>query len=178
MRAPRYRGAHRGARGVLLGLVLSALAVLGHSLGALAAPEGTSLLLAVLVSCALGMAVAERTARVGAVAAWLVGGQILLHAVFLLSGHSHSVSTGGPPFAAMVAGHALAAIIVALVITRLDGLVGSLVVLLQALTRPVIRLPRISFPDHVASITDPKLLSLPGPGTHLLPCRRGPPACA
>ncbi|WP_051133308.1 hypothetical protein [Nocardia paucivorans] len=113
---------HRGtarARGTAAGLVSGTISLAAHGwVSAGAAPTGTSIMLLAATSAALGALVAGvgplRTGSAGLVAA-LWGGQLLGHlAMSRDSGHLHHGDLQLTP--TMIAAHALAALIAAIVI--------------------------------------------------------------
>jgi hypothetical protein len=102
-----------------VGAALAVLTLAGHLAGQGALdPVGTSLV--VVLALGLGWAASARAGSLARVLVVLLAGQAFLHLVLsFTTGHAHSSTDHTSPLA-MVAGHALAALIAAGVIARAD----------------------------------------------------------
>lgn len=144
MQSARVTGTYRALRGLSLGGVLTAMSALGHAVGSGATPGLFSMALCLALSCALGLAVADRPGRLLAVLAWLVGGQLLVHLVLVVATHTHEATVHPAPSPlTMIVGHGCAAALVAVALTRVDAIVLALITLLQSAARRMPALPAI-----------------------------------
>ncbi|MEV0947071.1 hypothetical protein [Rhodococcus sp. NPDC049939] len=113
-------------RGSAVGALAGALAVAAHGIGGGGDPESAALALLLVTSIATGALTTHlptrfhgRLALVGALGL----GQFVAHAALTLTAHPHSAS----PAASMLAAHAVATAICALLIASAERLYGSLV---------------------------------------------------
>lgn len=163
----------RFARSALAATALGVVTLAGHT----AAGGRVDLLgLAVLaaVSIALGSALVRRTPSVATLFIGLVGAEAVLHLVLTVAaGHGH---TGAhPSTAAMVSGHVLAALAVALVVVHADGILASWSRLLAGVLGHRVDLPLTPGVAPLAAPGD----TVCSPTLRLLRhrvARRGPPA--
>jgi hypothetical protein len=125
-------------RGIATGLLTAALAVAAHGVGGGAPPAGAAAaLLAVLAATVGALAATTPHARKPVVLVGLLGaGQLVGHLVLGAAGHHHDVPTA-PPAAAMLAAHALAIGVGALLIAAGDRLWHALSRAVRAAVRQV-----------------------------------------
>ncbi|WP_206428485.1 hypothetical protein [Mycolicibacterium stellerae] len=109
-------------RGIASGLLTAALAVAAHGAGDGAAPSGTAVVLLAVLAATMGglAATISRTADVRVLLGLLASGQLIGHLLLATAGHSHGEPESITP--AMLAGHALAVIVGALLIAAGDRL--------------------------------------------------------
>lgn len=123
------RGALRIARGGVLAAACLLLAIAGHVGGGGHLPPLPALVVTGLLIGAAFAVLADRRRGLRQLMIASVGAQVLFHAVFAFAGHDqHSLLVSGAP--ALVR-HAVASLLVAVLAARADGLLWSLVGLLQ-----------------------------------------------
>lgn len=128
-------------RGTAAGLLTATLAVAAHSLAGSPAPTGTSAALLAVLAVTVGALAASisRTSDARALLALLAAGQLVGHLMLSAAGHSH----GDPgatalPAPAMLAAHALAVVIGALLIAAGDHLCRAVSRVVGAVARVVV----------------------------------------
>jgi hypothetical protein len=123
-------------RGAVVGLLTAALAVAAHGLGSATPPSGSAVALLTVVAAVIGTLAAtiRRAAEPGVLLALLTAGQLLGHLLLSAVGHDHG-QTGAPPAAVMVAAHALAIGVGALLVAAGDRLGQALSRVIRAATR-------------------------------------------
>jgi len=131
--SPAVRG-----RGVATGLLTAALAVAAHGVGSGVLPTGAAAALLAVISATVGALAATITpAGNPVVLVGLLGaGQVVGHLMLDAAGHHHAVPTA-PPAAAMLAAHALAIGLGALLIATGDRLWRALSRAVRAVVREV-----------------------------------------
>jgi hypothetical protein len=169
------RQAQRTARAVLTGGALLLLTLGGHTAGG-GSVDGLGLAIVAALSAGLAASTTARAISLPRLLTVLVAGQVLLHLVLAFSsGHAHHGSAS-PPLVSMLAGHAVAALLAALVVRHADGLVARWIAfvstMLGARPRPGVTAQRApsSAPSRVG-----RGLSGPAALLHQV-VRRGPPA--
>jgi hypothetical protein len=168
------RGALRIARGGVLAAACLLLAMAGHVGGGGHLPPLPALVVTgVLIGAAFAV-LADRRRGLKQLMAASVGAQVLFHAVFALAGHDqHSLLVSGAP--ALVR-HAVASLLVAVLAARADGLLWSLVGLLQRAWLPSLVVVPVGVPGVAAPV--PALVPRPRVQADARACpRRGPPPC-
>ena len=160
-------------RGGAVGSVTAALAVAAHGMAGGGWPDGTALTLLVVVSIGTGaMTAVPRRSTVLLPA--LMGGQTLAHLALSLGNmpgmlHSHSLL----PSTAMIAFHAAASMVAALLIAAAERLYGPITSIVRAVLALLIPLPDGSAVGRVRfSVAVP---SVHGTALNWAISRRGPP---
>jgi hypothetical protein len=110
----------RVVRAGLLGSALAVLTLAGHTAGS-GAVDALGLGIVAVLSIALAAALSARTLALPTLIAVLLAGQGFLHLVVSLSA-AHPHGTTGTSSAAMLAGHAVAGIVAAILIAHADRL--------------------------------------------------------
>jgi hypothetical protein len=125
-------------RGIAAGLLTATLAVAAHGIADGAAPSGTAVaLLAVLAATIGGLATTiPRTAEVRVLFGLLASGQLVGHLMLASAGHHHGEPTSPGP--AMLAAHALAVIVGAVLIAAGDRLGRAVSRVVEVATRAVV----------------------------------------
>lgn len=125
-------------RGIAAGLLTATLAVAAHGIADSAAPSGAAVaLLAVLAATIGGLATTiSRTADVRVLLGLLVIGQFVGHLMLASVGHHHGEPTSPAP--AMLAAHALAVIVGAVLIATGDRLCRAVSRVAKVATRAVV----------------------------------------
>ncbi len=158
-------------RGISAGLLTATLAVAAHGAADSAAPSGSAVvLLAVLAATIGGLATTiSRTADVRVLLGLLAAGQLVGHLMLSAAGHSHGGATSPAP--AMLAAHALAVVVGAILIAAGDRLCRAVSRVLKVATRAVVA-PIPSTPAVVTGADQPlrSALLLAASVSH-----RGPP---
>ncbi|OZE81443.1 hypothetical protein CH294_10410 [Rhodococcus sp. 14-2483-1-1] len=160
-------------RGGAVGSVTAALAVAAHGMAGGGWPDGAALTLLVVVSIGVGaMTAVPRRSTVLLPA--LMGGQLLAHIALSLSDmsgmlHSHSLL----PSTAMIAFHAAASVVAALLIAAAERLYGPITSIVRAVLALLTPLPDGSAVGRVRfSVALP---SIHGTALDWAISRRGPP---
>lgn len=156
--------------GALLLLTASGHAAGGGSVDAL------GLALVAVLSIGLAVSTTARAMSLPRLFVVLAAGQLLLHLVLTFTtGHAAHGSTA-LPFGTMVAGHAAAALVAALVVRHADALVASWIAFVSTVLGPRPRPAVTAFPARASAITtvDRPLLRLDTLLHQVV--RRGPPA--
>ncbi|PEG35095.1 hypothetical protein CQY20_23105 [Mycolicibacterium agri] len=112
-------------RGTAAGLLTATLAVAAHGLAGSAAPTGTSAALLAVLAVTVGSLAASiaRTSDARVLLALLAAGQLAGHLMLSAAGHSHGGDTATVlPAPAMLAAHAMAVVVGALLIAAGDHL--------------------------------------------------------
>ncbi|ELB94746.1 hypothetical protein Rwratislav_02292 [Rhodococcus wratislaviensis IFP 2016] len=156
--------------GSAVGALVAALAVAAHGIGGGGLPESAALTLLFVTCSGVGAVTAQLPARVHGPLA-LVGalgvGQVAGHFALTLTSHVHSVVPAVP----MLAAHAAATVICALLIANAERLYGPLVhvwrVVLRGEPQPVSAAPTAHVPARPANPVDALLRASIS--------RRGPP---
>lgn len=169
------RSTRRLVRGILVGAALAILTIAGHT-AAGGSVDLTGLALVTLLALLLGSAVSRARLNAFGVLGVLLGGQALLHLVLTFTAHPHSTSGAGPSTSAMVAAHAVAALLATGVISHADDIAAGwqrfLSVILGA---DPIRHVVIARPGAVAAQQQVDATALTGVLVGQV-VRRGPPA--
>ncbi|WP_032380917.1 hypothetical protein [Rhodococcoides fascians] len=163
-------------RGGAVGSVTAALAVAAHGMAGGGWPDGAALTLLVVVSIGVGaMTAVPRRSTVLLPA--LMGGQLLAHIALSLSDmsgmlHSHSLL----PSTAMIAFHAAASVVAALLIAAAERLYGPITSIVRAVLALLTPLPDGSAVGRVRfSVAVPPIH---GTALDWAISRRGPPISA
>ena len=171
-RSPLLRGSGRLLRGTVLAVACLAVSAAAHAT-ACGVTVDAGLLLSVAITMGLGLAWAQRRARTATLVAFVLACQVLLHVVSVLASAHHSRASLIPS-PSMIAWHAMAAVLMAVLLARADAIAHRWVAFLHALRWPAPALPGI---PHIAAALLP---AEPAPSTwrhdpaHRIR-RRGPP---
>ena len=163
-------------RRIVVATVVVVLSLSGHAAGSSMLPNLPGLLVALSLTCALTVTVDPRTTPLR-MFAFLLGMEVLLHAVFVVSS-DHHVGSGAStlvPSAASVLGHVSAAAIAMVVLRHGDRVLLSWSALLAAVFgAPCVDLPALAArPVPVAGPWDARTVGADAPfSSH---SRRGPP---
>lgn len=173
MRAPAARLAP--VRGVLLAALATLLTGVGHVAGGGALPALTPLAVLVPLLATVLVAVAERCRGLLAVAVALGGGQAALHVLLTVLGGPHGPGGGAVPGVAMLAGHAVATLVLAPVVCAADGAVTGLLVALCRVPARRRTPPAVAVPVPVRPVPADDVAPLAAADRWADRARRGPP---
>lgn len=169
----------RALRALLTSVALTILTIAGHTAGGGGLPDPIGLVVVSGLAFGLAYAVSAHGMAAARLLAFLLAGQAFLHLVLTLaSTHAHGMGAASPDPRAMIAGHVVAAVLAAGVLTRCDALVERWLVLLSVMLGAPIR-ARVDVPEgtrlSASTIAPASRLR-----TALLrsASRRGPPAGA
>lgn len=182
IRSPRRRsqtsqamlhgGWARLVRGSVLGASCLTVSMAAHA-PACGVVLDVGLLLCGALAFGLGMAWAQRRARPVTLVAFVLGMQVLLHVVSVAAG-AHHRGTGLIPSPSMVAWHAMAAVLMAMLLVRADTIAHRWAAFLRALRSPMPVLPVIACPGTALILVDPAPHAWLHDPARSIP-RRGPP---
>ncbi|HKV19024.1 MAG TPA: hypothetical protein VJR50_08310 [Mycobacterium sp.] len=140
-------------RGIAAGLLTAALAVAAHGVGGHAVPSGTAAALLAVLSAMVGALTTTmpRASDARVLLGLLAAGQLIGHLMLAAAGHSHGATA--QPTAAMLAAHALAVLVGAVLIASADRLCRAVSRVLAVTVRPVVPLVParsivVAFADH------------------------------
>lgn len=167
--------AQRRARAVLTAGALLLLTISGHTAGG-GSIDVLGLVIVAALSVGLAVSTTATSLSLPRLLTVLVAGQLLLHLVLTFTtGHAAHGATS-TPVGAMVAGHAVAAIVAALVVRHADLLVARWIAfvstVLGPIPRPVARV--LGLPTTAITASDRALVRLDALLHQVV--RRGPPA--
>lgn len=169
------RDLQRRARAALTAAALLLLTISGHTAGG---GSVDVIGLAFVAALSVGLAISATTASLSIprLLAVLVAGQLLLHLVLTFTTGHAAHGSNAVPFGAMVAGHAVAAIVAALVVRHADALVARWIAFVSTVlgSRPRPGVTALDAPTSAIAPADRALVQL-----HALlhqVVRRGPPA--
>ena len=179
MRARQARPAHQAVSGALLALSSSGLAITAHGLAGGGYPD-TALVIPITALIAwAGTALAGRLRGPVALLTTVAAIQLGLHQLLTQSAYAHGAHSGPPPVngAAMLAGHAAATVIVAVLLGRATAGLAAFASLLARLRGPLEVRRLVPVPAAIR----PTLIAPARPGPLLeivlrrVSARRGPP---
>jgi hypothetical protein len=128
-------------RSVALSLVVFSLSVAGHSAAAADLPNAMGLGLALALSACLTTAIIARRRTWVWLVGYLLGAQALIHVVLVMSTTGHHPSGMGlmplVPGPSMLAGHAIASVIAAVVLARGEVVLASWASLASTALKPL-----------------------------------------
>jgi hypothetical protein len=176
---PRGSAVPFGAtRRLALALVVVSLSLAGHASGHGTLPSSTGLLLATLIAGSLAFAATDRRRSLSWLVGFLLGAQLLIHVVLVVSS-SHPVHGGGLmpllPTGSMALGHLIATVVAAAVLARGEETLLAWATILSASFTWLV--PTVVPPGDVAQPSadrDPWAPVLSDRGWQV--DRRGPPA--
>ncbi|MBU6245985.1 MAG: hypothetical protein KGP12_12295 [Actinomycetales bacterium] len=140
-RSPLLRGSARLLRGSVLAAACLAVSTAAHAT-ACGVTLDVGLLLSVAITMGLGLAWAQRRARTATLVAFVLACQVLLHVVSVLASAHHS-SASLIPSPSMIAWHAMAAVLMAVLLAHADTIAHRWAAFLHALRWPAPALPGI-----------------------------------
>ena len=135
-------------RALLTSVALTVLTIAGHTAGGGGLPDPTGLLVVTGLAFGLAYAISAHHVASTRLLAFLLAGQAFLHLVLTFSSaHAHSMGAAAPDARAMIAGHVVAAILAAGLLTHSDTLIDRWLAFLRAVlgtpppeSAPMIRL--------------------------------------
>lgn len=140
-RSPLLRGSGRLLRGTVLAVACLAVSAAAHAT-ACGVTVDAGLLLSAAIAVGLGLAWAQKRARPATLVAFVLSCQALLHLVSVLASAHHS-SASLIPSPSMIAWHAMAAALIALLLAHADTIAHRWAAFLHALRWPAPALPGI-----------------------------------
>lgn len=178
MSAPAIRGPRtrvlRRTRGVTVAAASTLVTAVGHVVGGGAAPDLGLLIVLFPLFAALVISFAEACRSVVGMLAVLAGGQLALHEIMVVVAEHHAGPDSGSGLL-MVAMHAVATLLMGLLIRAADvGLVALVVALARVLPRKL-ALPSADRPLHTFVVPAPAAVRVSGQVLLGPAPRRGPP---
>ncbi|GEL26080.1 hypothetical protein PSU4_50340 [Pseudonocardia sulfidoxydans NBRC 16205] len=172
----RHAGPLRGARGVAVASVAALITGVAHVAGGGALPDLGLLLVLFPLLAALIVSIADACRSIGGVLGALAAGQLGMHAVLEVIGHSHVAGAAGPASGwSMFAMHAVATIVLGLLVRDADQVLGLLVSALARVLPRRLTVPPADRPLATLAVAGPAVVGATeraalGPRTP-----RGPP---
>ncbi len=175
VKAGRFSGAVRLARGAVLGSAIVLLTVLGHTAGGQSTmADATSLVILWPLAVAFSLLAASTRRSAGWLFAFAVAVQALFHVLMsVMSAHAPH-GAPGLPSPTMITGHLVAAALAAVVLAHGDNVMHRWLRFIGALAREIL-LPAIATPTHSVSAHRPPVLLQIRSILSSAICRRGPP---
>lgn len=173
----RRPGPLRGARGVAVASAASLITGVAHVAGGGALPDLGLLLVLFPLLTALIVSIADACSSIAGVLGVLAAGQLAMHAVLEVIGHSHVAAAAGPASGwSMFAMHAAATVVLGLLIRDADVVLGLLVSALSRVLPRRLLVPPADRPLATFAVACPAVLGATaraalGPRTP-----RGPPS--
>lgn len=165
----------RRARAVLTAGALLLLTISGHTAGG-GSVDLLGLAIVAVLSVGLAVSTTATSLSLPRLLTVLVAGQLLLHVVLTFTAGHTAHGAASPPMGAMVAGHAIAALVAALVVRHADLLVARWIAfvstMLGTMPRPAAR--ALGLPIAASTAADRALNHLDALLDQVV--RRGPPA--
>jgi hypothetical protein len=169
------REVQRRARAVLTAGALLLLTVSGHTAGG-GGVDVLGLAIVTVLSAGLAISTTTRSLSLPRLLAVLVAGQVLLHLVLTFTAGHAAHGSAALPLGAMVAGHAAAALVAALVVRHADALIARWIAFVSTVLGPrpgaVVMVP--AAPTSLTAPAVRALVRLQGLLHQVV--RRGPPA--